>query len=182
MILSYTDLMRIREEGVIVGSKASAVNAASIDVHLGGDFLHEHKSHRPGITTLDLAARDPLTVKKQTVAHGLTTLLDPGEFVLAHTIETFHLPDNISAKFMLKSSIARAGLNQLSAVWCDAGWNGSSLTLELSNVLRHHRLLLTVGMPIGQMIFYTHEQVPADQSYAVRGRYNGDIGVSGVKP
>ena len=37
--------------------------------------------------------------------------LAPSEFVLAETVETFNLPDDISAQFVLKSSRAREGLN-----------------------------------------------------------------------
>jgi len=55
--------------------------------------------------------------------------LAPSEFVLAETIETFNLPDDISAQFVLKSSRAREGLNHLLAGWCDPGWHGSKLTL-----------------------------------------------------
>ena len=64
---------------------------------------------------------------------------------------------------------------------CDAGWHGSTLTLELHNTLRFTNLRLTAGMPIGQMLFHMHHPVPKDRSYAARGRYNGDASVSGVK-
>ena len=181
MILSYTELLGLLDAGVITGAKPASVNAASIDVHLGGEFLSECVAAM-GLCEIDLAAREPLKVSRLVVKEGATTFLDPGEFVLAHTVEMFNLPDDISAKFVLKSSIARAGLNQLSAVWCDAGWHNSRLTLELSNVTQHHRLTLTAGMPIGQMVFYRHAMVPAEQSYRARGRYNNSQTVEGVLP
>jgi dCTP deaminase len=73
-------------------------------------------------------------------------------------------------------------LNHLTAGWADAGWNGSVLTLELKNVTNYHEIELRRGDRIGQVIFFEHESVPADRSYAARGRYNGDKSVSGIKP
>lgn len=64
---------------------------------------------------------------------------------------------------------------------CDAGWNGSALTLELKNITQFHTIRLTDGDPIGQMVFFKHEEVPAERSYAARGRYNRDETVSGIK-
>ena len=184
MILSYTELRQLVDDGIVTDVSPDAVNAASIDVRLGGEFLSERSSayRKGGIKEIDLSTREPLCVQKIQCSEGGSIFLDPGEFVLGHTMEMFNLPDDISAKFMLKSSIARRGLNQLSAVWCDAGWNNSRLTLELSNVTLYHRLTLVAGMPIGQMVFYRHVQVPAEQSYRVRGRYNNDNTVSGCKP
>jgi len=183
MLLSYTRLHQLVSDGVIRGVQPDAVNAASIDVRLGTTFLCEQVDEYEGrLHEIDLAQREPMKVDKIHRNIGQTLFLDPGEFILAHTMEEFHLPDTISAKFVLKSSIARGGLNQLSAVWCDAGWNGSTLTLELSNVTRKHRLTLTAGMFVGQMVFYEHEEVPAHASYRARGRYNGDLSAQGIKP
>jgi len=64
---------------------------------------------------------------------------------------------------------------------CDAGWHGSSLTLELKNVSRYHKLIIRPGMPIGQMVFFRHKPVRHDQSYAVKGRYNNQKEVTESK-
>jgi dCTP deaminase len=98
--------------------------------------------------------------------------LNPGQFILASTMEIFNLPDNIACEFKLKSSVARSGLNNMLATWCDPGWHGSKLTLELKNDCEHHALLLRPGMKIGQMIFYRVHPVPDEHSYAIKGRYN----------
>jgi deoxycytidine triphosphate deaminase len=37
------------------------------------------------------------------------------------------------------------------------------------------------GMKAGQMIFFEHEEVPADRSYAARGQYNNDRSVTAGK-
>jgi deoxycytidine triphosphate deaminase len=77
--------------------------------------------------------------------------------------------------------MARIGLEHLNAGWCDAGWHGSVLTLELLNVTRHHRIKLESGTRIGQIVFFRHLEVPKDHSYATKGRYNKDTSVSQVK-
>ena len=105
----------------------------------------------------------------------------PGEFILAHSMEKFNLPMDISCEFKLKSSGARSGLDNALATWCDPGWNNSTLTLELKNNLRFTHIILREGMFIGQMVFFRNVPVPKDKSYFIRGRYNGDSSVQEVK-
>ena len=107
--------------------------------------------------------------------------LHPGEFILAHTVEVFDLPADISAEFKLNSSGARIGLDNALATWADPRWHGSTLTLELKNNTRHHAIRLHHGCRIGQMIFHRSEPVPEEKSYALRGRYNKDASAQPVK-
>jgi dCTP deaminase len=177
-LLSTNELIDLVEAGVIRGVSGDAINAASIDLHLGDDFLAESPQSSWGETVLDLSKRD----QPNMIKHKKVIVLAPGDFCLASTRETFYLPDYISGMFILKSSMARAGLEHSQAGWCDAGWHGSALTLELSNLLSYHSLKLTAGMSIGQIVLFRHTPVPASHSYASKGRYNGDKTVSGIKP
>jgi len=141
------------------------LNPASLDLRLGGRLMIE-VSDRRELIEIDISDRteeDPY-------------YLAPSEFVLAETIETFNLPDDISAQFVLKSSRARAGFNHLLAGWCDPGWHGSKLTLELKNERRYHGLHLYPNLKIGQMVFHRMSNVP-DISYAVVGNYNNHLRV-----
>ncbi len=176
-LLSSLELQYLVDQGVIEGVRDGAINAASIDLHLGSEFLHEANpgDHASGV--VNLAKREKPAMYKET---GYTHLL-PGDFCLASTKEIFHLPDDISGMFILKSSMARAGLEHSQAGWADAGWHGSALTLELSNLLRNHTLQLEEGMAIGQIILFRHTPVPTEFSYATKGRYNNDKGVSQIK-
>src|SRR5690606_7535530 len=79
------------------------------------------------------------------------------------------------------SSLARNAMEHLNACWIDARFTNSVLTLELKNMTRYHQLKLTSGMYIGQLKFFRHEQVPPEQSYSVRRRYNHDHSVRGIK-
>lgn len=160
------------------------INAASVDVRLGQTFLREVRpdgvSLRPS-NYVSLFDKGELPMVKETLAWGERLYLQPGEFILAQTVEEFYLPNNIAAEFRLKSSVARAGLDQALAVWCDPGWNGSVLTIELRNNTRYHVLVLEAGMKIGQIVFFKGEPVPDEASYAVRGQYNNDKSVTANK-
>jgi dCTP deaminase len=178
-LLSYVELMELVEQGVIRNVDPSQVNAASIDVRLGGAVLRELDSKlcAGADSARVLAKRDALHMER--VAYPY--ILEPREFVLASTIEEFWLPDDISAQFQLKSSAARLGVEHLKAGWCDAGWHGSVLTLELLNVTRYHCIQLDHGAKIGQLAFFRHTPVPAQGSYAARGSYNNDKAVQATK-
>jgi len=179
-LMSYTELCELVESGVITIEDYDQINASSIDVRLGEKIIIEVgcESTRP----VDPLLRTNFAQRTIDLTQKGYYDLQPGEFVLAHTIEVFNLPMDVSAEFRLKSSGARSGLNNLFACHCDPGWHGSSLTLELHNCLRLHHIRLTAGMRIGQMLFHRHAvSVPADRSYAARGRYNGDTSVSAVK-
>lgn len=178
-LLSATELQSLIEDGVIQGVQDGAVNAASIDLHLAPLMLTEAYTH-PNDTNralLDLSKREGPAM----LQHYKTLILKPGDFCLGSSVEVFNLPDDISGMFLLKSSMARAGLEHSQAGWCDAGWHGSALTLELRNNLRHHSLLLTAGMAIGQIVMFRHTHVPTEFSYATKGRYNGDKTVKGMR-
>ena len=182
-LITYTELCKLVEDDVLCVSRLNPkpfdtippdnINGASIDVRLGCVFLREQLTGTyPALVRLK--NKDELKFLRQDVAWGQEVLLEPGEFVLAHTVEIFNLPNYIGAEFRLKSSGARAALDQALAVWCDPGFNNSVLTLELKNNSRYHTLVLEAGMKIGQIVFFKGETIPTHASYSVRGQYNND--------
>ena len=171
MLLTHPDLVQLVDAGVITGlASPSQINAASIDVRLADGILVE----RPHGKFIDLAAKHAPDFDPAPLEDGRVYLY-PGTFVLASTIETFHLPNDIACEFKLKSSAARSGLDHALAGWGDPGWHGSRLTLELHNTLQWQTLILTPGMPIGQIVFWRGAAVPDEASYATRGQYNNDL-------
>lgn len=180
MLLSHTELVGLVERGVITNVEHDFINASSIDLTLGSEILVEVKPRRFSISWLiHLAKRTPLRTKKVNIDEGY--ILMPGEFILASTQQQFNLPLDISGEYKLKSSMARIGLEHLNAGWCDGGWHSSVLTLELKNMTQHHAIGVKTGDRIGQIVFFKHAPVPADRSYAARGRYNGDQTVQEIK-
>lgn len=184
-LLSHTALLALLEQGVIENAVPECVNAASLDIRLGR-YLHlEAKPTLADLVNplhaLSLKDRDPVrTVVWDLVEQG-DYIVKPGEFLLAQSFEVFNLPNNIAAEYKLKSSLARIGLDHLNAGWCDPGWNGSVLTLELRNLTTYHPIKLSYLDKIGQMIFFRCAKVPVEGSYATKGRYNGDKKVQGAK-
>lgn len=186
-LITYTELCEEIQKGLMKAPADNSapfntiplehVNAASVDVRLGRVFYEEKQNSGP----ISLVHKDQSASVRMELNWNDTFWLLPGEFILAHTLEEFYLPNNIAAEFRLKSSVARAGLDQALAVWCDPGWHGSVLTIELRNNTRYNTLELTVGMKIGQMVFFKGESVPSDASYAVRGQYNNDKEVTQSK-
>ena len=179
-LMSYIELYKLVERGVIGPVEHDCINASSIDIHLGDEIIIEIATE--GRAIVDPHKRTNFPQRKINIRKLGHYDLQPGEFVLAHSVEVFNLPNDISAEFRLKSSGARSGLNNLFACHCDAGWHGSTLTLELHNCLRLTDIRLTPGMRIGQMLFHKHTEVPEDRSYAARGRYVNDKSVQEVKP
>lgn len=143
----------------------SLQNPASLDVLLGDHLMVEIES-TPDLQLVDISdctADDPYWFA-------------PNEFVLAETKEIFNLPSHIAAQFVLKSSRAREGIEHLLAGYCDPGWHGSRLTLELHNSRRFHSIALWPGMKIGQMVFHVIAGSP-ERTYAETGRYNNHLSV-----
>lgn len=180
-LLSYVELVDLVQRGVIEGVKPESINGASIDVHLGDEILAEaYGDHR--LLIVDLSAKPRQSVQRDT--HNIRDRyfdMAPLTGILAHTVEKFHLSDEIVGEYYLNSSLARNHLEHLHAGHCDPGWHGSTLTLELFNMNRYHTLRLRPGQRIGQVLLYRVTKVPEDRSYSTIGNYNGDAGVGRVK-
>lgn len=157
------------EGGMVEGYDPALVNPASLDVRLGTTILIESVAG-PQMIPYDLGRHSERKPYEMV----------PGQFLLAETQEVFHLPSDIAAQFMLKSSRAREGLEHLMAGYCDPGWNNSKLTLELHNSRQLQPVFLWPGMRIGQLVFHQMSTAPT-RTYAKTGRYNGDLQVTGSK-
>lgn len=160
-----------RNKGMVTPFDQSLVNPASLDVRLGSRIRIE------SATTTELILLD---LEKEGWTERTPYLLRPGQFILAETIETFNIPNDVAAQFVLKSSRAREGIEHLLAGFADPGFHGSVLTLELHNSRQLHPVPIWPGMKIGQLVFYQMSQEP-QVSYAIKGHYNNDKLVTGSK-
>lgn len=175
-LLSYNELCELVERGVITNVDMNDVNGTSIDIHLGPHIMVERAWKG---FTVSLRDKEQLKMDTLDITGGCYDLI-PNQFILAHTVEKFYMPPDLSAEFKLNSSGARIGLENALATWCDPWWNDSTLTLELKNLTQFHTIRLHEGVRIGQMIFHRSASVPKDRGYAVRGRYNNNASVQGV--
>lgn len=135
---------------VIEPLNPTCIQPASVDVHLDKKLLIFKTWRHPFYidvkeNTVDLSEAVEIDEDKP-------FLLNAGEFVLASTVESLTLPDNIVARLEGKSSLGRIGLLiHSTAGYVDPGWHGH-LTLELSNVAKLP-ITLYYKMAIGQISF-----------------------------
>ena len=124
----------------------------SLDIRLGSHFVW----YKPGDSVIDPYDQETVT-SEVGETHAETFVLQPGQFVLAETLECIGLPDNIVATIEGKSSIARLGVTlHQTGGWIDAGFRGT-ITLEMANV-NSRPVKVYAGMPIGQLVFYSTER------------------------
>lgn len=100
-------------------------------------------------------------------------LLEPYQFVLASTLESFILPQNFVGFVQGKSSIGRNGLQIENAGLIDAGFRGN-ITLELFN-MAPWPIKLKYSMRICQVHFQLAE-LPTICNYSLTGHYNNQKG------
>lgn len=136
------------------------VQPNSLDIRLGNHFVW----YVEGEEVIDPYDAGTITSNVQEM-RASSVVLPPGLFILAETLETVGLPDNIVASIEGKSSIARLGVElHQTGGWIDAGFNGT-ITLEMCNV-NQRPVKIYAGMPIGQLVFYTTER--AERPYNVK--------------
>ena len=152
MVLSDRTIKEELDKGriIIEPLDPSCIQPASVDVHLDRKLLVFRSWRSPFY--IDIKQNlDDLTEAVE-VEDERPFFLQPGEFVLASTLESIALPDDIVGRLEGKSSLGRVGLLiHSTAGYVDPGWQGH-LTLELSNVAKLP-ITLYCGMKIGQISF-----------------------------
>lgn len=168
-LLSYDELVKLREQGVI-DCPLSAIQGTTIDLTLQPIIRVEKFGSM--LRTVRLYAGESIDTKAIDMDKTGPHAMMPNSLALGATVETFRLPLNISAEYSLKSTLGRNFLGHMLAGWIDPGFTGT-LTLELTNDTQFHKLAIAPNMKIGQVKFFKHRRVPFAKSYAARGQYNG---------
>lgn len=166
MILVDYQLQSLCEQGLLDPYDPNLINPASIDVRIGHTALIETEEGWREHSLLEYSKEKPMWVQ-------------PKEFLLVATLETFNMPSNACGEFKLKSSRAREGWNNCLAVWIDNKFSNSKLTMELINECRFTPLPLYPELKIGQIIL--HGCSTPIRDYSVTGRYNGNLCVQSSK-
>ena len=155
------------------GGTTRGLGAASYDVELGIEFMIAVRS---GEMASPEYPKSSNFLKISPLAPEHRTILYSGSSILAHTVETITLPDNICARVLDKSTWARLFL-QVKNTFIDPGFSGQ-VTLELHNE-GPWPLELVPGVGIAQLVF---ERLAAPCRNPYRGRYQGQTGVTAPKP
>ena len=176
MILSDRTIKEELAKGRILIEPLSpdCIQPASVDIHLDKKLTVFRTWRHPFYIDIKQNVED-LT---EAVEFDSDTpfFLHPGEFVLASTVESITLPDDIVARLEGRSSLGRMGLLiHSTAGYVDPGWRGH-LTLELSNAAKLP-ITLYYKMKIGQISFLRLTS-PVDRLYGSAGlgsKYQGQI-------
>ncbi len=157
------------ENGGLTPYDSALVNPASVNLRIGTTLVVESPSG--GTYEVDIS--------ENTI--GNPFLVDPGEWILAHTQELITLPLNLEAEVCLRSSAARAGWQHALAGYVDPGWGvgvgGGRLTLEFQNVRRFATLPVYPGQQLCQLRIRQLSEIP-QKGYDQTGRYQGDKSVN----
>ena len=150
----------------------SCIQPASVDLHLDRKLLVFKSQRYPAY--IDVRRSLDNLHELVELDEDNAFFLNPGEFVLASTLESITLPDDIVGRLEGKSSLGRIGLLiHSTAGYVDPGWQGH-LTIELSSVAKLP-ITLYYEMKIGQISFLKLTS-PVDRLYGAAelgSRYQG---------
>ncbi len=151
MILSDADIQKALSTGAITVDPLfpGAIQPASVDLHLGADFLVFDPSYHAFI---DPAQPIDDMMREVTIDDDKQFILHPGEFALGLTYEVVGVNDSMVGRLEGKSSLGRIGLIiHATAGYLDPG-NKLKMTLELHNI-SGLPIKLYYKMPIAQLSF-----------------------------
>ncbi|MBI2074234.1 MAG: dCTP deaminase [Candidatus Levybacteria bacterium] len=155
MVLSDQDLKKALKNGLIKISPAidfkTQLGPCSIDLRLGKTFRVFEHSKSPYINPLDKNHSNEIT-REVTVKDGEQFMIQPGDFVLAVTLERIVIHPSLLGRLEGRSSLGRLGIvvHSTASVF-EPGWDGQAV-LELGNLGRI-AVALYPGMRICAMTF-----------------------------
>lgn len=158
MILSDQDIKKYIQGGKIQVYPApnfeEQLGPCSLDLHLGNTFKVFRQSQYPYIDLKRKIDLEEVMEEIQVSEDGAPFIMQPKDFVLAVTKESFTLPNDLMGRLDGRSSLGRLGLVVHStAARFDPGWSGKAL-MELGN-LGVMPVVLYSGMRICALTFET---------------------------
>lgn len=155
MILSDRDIKKAFSSGRIKISPkpdlTTQLGSCSVDLRLGRQFRVFDHSKFAFVDPKDTALASNM-MKSISVKPNEPFMLQPGDFVLAITMESLSLPDDLLARLEGRSSLGRLGIvvHSTASVF-DPGWRGV-IVMELGNLGRMP-VALYPGMRICALTF-----------------------------
>ncbi|MBI3954919.1 dCTP deaminase [Candidatus Gottesmanbacteria bacterium] len=166
MILSDKDIKKHLQQGKIKITPQpdikESLGSCSIDLRLGFSFrVFDHSKYPyidPRNPNLTVDVTNEIKIKENE-----PFILQPADFVLATTIESFELPDDLLARLEGRSSLGRLGIvvHSTASIF-EPGWKGK-VVMELGNMGRMP-VALYAGMRVCALTFEELSS-PADIPY-----------------
>lgn len=156
MVLSDKDIKKALKTGRIKIRPSpdlkTQLGSCSLDLRLGDTFRLFNHSKVAYIDPLDPAKNGKNVTKEVKVKKKESFIMQPGDFVLATTVENVQLADDILARLEGRSSLGRIGIivHSTAAIF-DPGWRGK-VVMELGNLGRMP-VALYPGMRICSLTF-----------------------------
>jgi deoxycytidine triphosphate deaminase len=158
MILSQEKIRKlVTEKKLIENYDEKSLSGAGYDLRVG-------KFYR-------IKGEPVLGIKERTLPQAIEEKtdkirLEPQEYILIETMEKVHMPKDLVAKVLNRSTVFRCGCTLISAL-VDPGYYGI-LTLGLKN-LSNQPFTLEKGARVGQIVFETID----GETTLYEGRYQG---------
>lgn len=155
MVLSDRDIkLALKQKRIFISPAPdlkTQLGSCSIDLRLGNLFRVFDHSKYPYIDPYKKDYGADIT-KEVKLKNTQQFIMQPGDFVLAVTLERVQIPDNMMGRLEGRSSLGRMGIvvHSTASIF-DPGWNGKCV-LELGNLGRM-AVALTPGMRICAMTF-----------------------------
>ena len=180
MVLSDVDLLAALEAGSIAVEPApdleSQLGACSLDLRLGNEFRVFERARTAFIDPRGPIDWDSFT-SVVTVGEDERFIMHPQELVLAATIETITLGDDVLGRLEGRSSLGRLGIIvHGTAPLFFPGFTGRAV-MELGNI-GPMPVALYPGMRICS---FTFEKLSSASSRPYRGKYSGQQGPVGSR-
>ncbi len=179
MILSDRDIKKaLKSKRIIITPKPDLslqLGSCSIDLRLGNHFRVFEYSKMPFIDPTKKEHSNEIT-REIVVKDGEQFIMQPGDFVLAVTLEKLIISSDLIGRLEGRSSLGRLGIvvHSTASIF-DPGWDGHPV-LELGNLGRM-AVALTPGMRICSFTF-DQLSTPADVPYMKKknAKYIGQKG------
>lgn len=155
MILSDHDIKKaILKKRIAISPKpdfSTQLGSCSLDLRLGNIFRVFEYSRKPYIDPSKKDYSNEIT-SEIVLKNGEQFIMQPGDFVLAVTLEKVTIASDLMGRLEGRSSLGRLGIvvHSTASIF-DPGWDGKPV-LELGNLGRM-AVALTVGMRICAMTF-----------------------------
>jgi dCTP deaminase len=180
MVLSDVDLLAAMQEGSISVEPApdieTQLGACSLDLRLGAEFRVFERARTAFIDPRGPIDWDSFT-SVVTVREDEPFIMHPQELVLAATIETVTLGDDVLGRLEGRSSLGRLGIIvHGTAPLFFPGFTGRAV-MELGNI-GPMPVALYAGMRICS---FTFEKLSSASSRPYRGKYSGQQGPVGSR-
>ena len=173
MMLSNEDIKKVIDSGElrITPFSEKFLRSSGITMHLGKELLKPQAGY-----VVDVTKAEPPPYESIIITREAPYALQPGEFLLGHTMENVTVGSSLGFMIEGRSTLARVGLTIVqTAMMVYPGHSDRPVTIELAN---HgpNPILLYPNMKIARVVLF-ELKTPSTVRYDDTGKYRGQQSV-----